>query len=127
MYVDFETFSASAFGGMTADEYARYAPLADLAIDHHTLGRVGACYGIGHALPASVTTAYCALVAATPPALEDAAGGRQLTSYSNGVDSYGFAAATVAEDLAQRTAWVVDMLPVEWISAAVCYEGGCHA
>ena len=127
MYVDFETFSNSAFGGMTADEYARVAPLADLAIDHHTLGRVGSCLSLGHDLPASVTTAYCALAAALPSAVGDAGAGRQLTSYSDGVDSYGFATSTVAEDLAQRTAWVVDMLPVEWISAAVRYEGGCHA
>ena len=120
MYVDYETFANSAFGGLTA-------ALADLAIDHHTLGRVGACALQGHDLPASVTTAYCALIASLPCAIEDAGAGRQLTSYSDGVDSYGFAASTVAEDLAQRTAWVVDMLPVEWISAAVRYEGGCHA
>lgn len=127
MYVDYATFEKSAFGGMTAEDFERFAPLADLAIDHHTLGRVGRCHDDGCTLPASVVTAWCALAASLPSAVEESAGGQALTSYSNGVDTYGFAAQTAGEALASRTAWVVDMLPVEWVSAVVMFKGGCHA
>ena len=129
MYVDFDTYSASAFGGMTADEYEKAAPLADLLIDHYTLGRVGRCFEQGHDLPASVETAYCAIAAAVPAAVEESttAGGK-LTSFSNGVNSYGFSAdGNVLNALTERTEWVLSALPVQWVSAAVCYEGGCHA
>lgn len=129
MYVDFDDFSASAFGGMTADEFNRAAPLADLMIDHYTLGRVGRCVGEGHALPQPVVTAWCAIAAAVPAAVAEASqtGGR-LTSFSNGVDSFGFAAEGDAlTALTERTGWVVEALPVEWISAAVSYAGGCRA
>lgn len=129
MYVDYETFANSAFGGMTADEYEKAAPLADLLIDHYTLGRVGRCFEQGHDLPASVETAYCAIAAAVPAAVEESATtGGKLTSFSNGVNSYGFSAdGNVLNALTERTEWVLSALPVEWVSAAVCYEGGCHA
>ena len=128
MYVDFDTFANSAFGGMTADEYEKAAPLADLLIDHYTLGRVGRCFEQGHDLPASVETAYCAIAAAVPAAVEESTTtGGKLTSFSNGVNSYGFSAdGNVLNALTERTEWVLSALPVEWVSAAVCYEGGCH-
>ena len=129
MYVTFEQFAKTPFAGMTADEYARAAQLADMLVDHWTLGRVGACRALGHELPAAVVTAYAAVAAAVPPALEEssAAGGR-LVSYSDGVDSYGFAAAADAMSAVwERAGWAVEALPVEWLSAAVSYGGGCDA
>lgn len=128
MYVEFEQFDNSAFGGMTAAEFEASAPLADLLIDHYTLGRVGRCHEQGHALPPSVVTAWCAIAAAVPAAVaESSQEGGKLTSFSNGVNSYGFADSDALTALTERTEWVVQALPVEWVSAAVHYEGGCHA
>lgn len=129
MYVEFEQFDNSAFGGMTAADFEASAPLADMLIDHYTMGRVGRCVGEGHPLPQPVVTAWCAIAAAVPAAVAEASqtGGR-LTSFSNGVDTFGFAAEGDAlTALTERTGWVVDALPVEWVSAAVSYAGGCRA
>lgn len=127
MYVDYDTFDAMALAVLSEGEYARLAPLADAIIDHWTLERVGRAVRNEEELPAPVVSLYCAIVEALPPIIEGSKPGKGglVTSFSNGIDSYSFdVSATAADQLWRSLGWMVDLLPVEWVSAAVAYEGG---
>lgn len=127
MYVSFEKFAESGISELSADEYAKLAPMADLVIDHWTLDRVGAAVRGGEELPPSVTAIYCAIIEALPNILSNSKPGKGglVTSFSNGIDSYSFdVTSTVEEQLESSLGWMVDLLPVEWISACVTFEGG---
>lgn len=127
MYVPYDVFTEHGMADLTEDEYKRLAPMADLVIDHWTLERVGRAVSNGEELPAPVVALYCAIVEALPPIIEGEkpSKGGLVTSFSNGIDSYSFdVSETVEQQLQRSVGWMADLLPVEWISAAVAYEGG---
>lgn len=127
MYVDFETFDKTGMADIGEEEYARLAPMADLVIDHWTLDRVGNAHRRGEELPSCVVALYCAIVEALPVVIEGSkpSKGGLVTSFSNGIDSYSFdVSETVDQQLWRSLGWMADLLPVEWISAAVAYDGG---
>lgn len=127
MYVDYSTFSEHALAELTEDEYARLAPLADAVIDDWTLGRVGRAVNAGEELPDVVVTLYCAIVEALPPIIEGSKPGTGglVTSFSNGIDSFSFDTSETAGDQLRRSlGWMLELLPVEWMSGVVSFEGG---
>lgn len=126
MYVSYEKFESLTLGETTEEEFARLAPMADVVIDHWTLGRVGREASKGASLPDSVAVVYAAIVEALPAALESSkAGGGLVSSFSNGVDSYSFdVSETVEQQLSRTVGWMARLLPVEWSSGVVSYEGG---
>ena len=127
MYVPYNVFTEHGMADLSEDEYKRLAPMADLVIDHWTLERVWRAVRNGESLPDSVVTLYCAIVEALPPVLEGAkpSKGGLVTSFSNGIDSYSFdVSETVEQQLRRSVGWMADLLPIEWVSAAVAYEGG---
>lgn len=126
MYFSYDDFTSVTLGGIDEPTYERLAPMADLVIDHWTLGRVGKAYEAYDELPASVLTLYAAIVEALPGAMSDSkASGGLVTSFSNGVDSYSFdVSETVQTRLRRQLGWMLGLLPVEWCSAVVPFEGG---
>lgn len=126
MHVSYEKFKSVTLGDMTEDEFARLAPMADVVIDHWTLGRVGREVSKGASLPDSVVIVYAAVVEALPAVLDGSkAGGGLVSSFSNGVDSYSFdVSETVEQQLSRTVGWMAHLLPVEWSSGVVSYEGG---
>lgn len=126
MYVSWETYKASAFAseGVSEPDYPRLASLAEAVIDDWTLWRVGEAYATGEALPECIVNLYAAIVSNIPQLVEDAKSGAVseplLTSFSNGVDSFGFEAEQgVSERLRSGLQWMVDALPIEWQSSCV--------
>lgn len=113
---------------MTEEEYTRVAPVADLVVDHWTLGRVGRAVGKGEELPQAVAALYCAVADAVPDAVEQsrkAGKGGLVTSFSNGVDSFSFdASVTASKRLYESVGWMLALLPVEWCSGIPSFEGG---
>lgn len=136
MYVSWDEFSKMTLGNtdpekghpdFTEETYERLAPLADMVIDYWTLDRVGKASKNGEELPESVVTLYCAIIEALPPIIEGSKPGKGglVTSFSNGIDSYTFDTdKTMLEQLRGSIGWMVELLPVEWISACVSFEGG---
>lgn len=128
MYVDFETFRLFGAAEMSAEEYGELAPMADLVIDHWTLDRVGKAVRNGEALPAEVVSLYCAIVSQLPAVIEQAkaaSGGDKVQSFSNGVDSFTFdLSVNTLSRLRDSVGWMVALLPVEWSSGVVVFEGG---
>lgn len=127
MYVPFETYRELALSELTEAEYAKVAPMADAIIDHWTLERVGRAVRDGEELPDIVITLYCKIVDAVPDMLDGTKVGKGglVSSFSNGIDSYTFdVSETMDEQLHRRFGWMIDLLPVEWISACVSFEGG---
>lgn len=122
MYVDYATYSKSPFGGKVAeDDYASYSALADSVIDSWTFGRVGEEVAGGGELPQQVTSLYSAIVSGIPALVDESAGvgGSALTSFSNGVDSYGFdVTIQVADRLWSSLRWLYDALPLRYVSSA---------
>lgn len=133
MYVPFDEFKritlldASDGGEFTEDVYERVAPMADLIIDHWTLGRVGRAVKNGEDLPSSVKTLYVKIVESIPAIMDNTKIGKGglVSSFSNGIDSYTFDVTTgMMEQLQQSIGWMLNLLPVEWISECVSFEGG---
>lgn len=120
-YMSYEEYEAiPGLVRLDAEEFERRAPYADLIIDDWTLERVGRAVSEGKALPRPVRLVYCQIV----DNLDEMIGaeGERVASFSNGQDSYTF-------DLSENKAnavWhhALQLLPVEWISANVCYRGG---
>lgn len=123
MYVNYSDFTEYAIGSVEYETFARVAPLADAVLDHWTLGRAGAAISAEEELPPVVVALWCAIAEALPSVMEEATGkGGRVSSFSNGVDSFTFAA--VDDALAERVGWMLQMLPVEWLSGVVRFEGG---
>lgn len=120
-YMDYQEFARGDV--MDEAEYTRNAPYADAIIDNWTLNRVGEAVSDGVELPDVVKAVYTAIVENVDVL---SGSGEVVSSFSNGVDSYTFdtSAGTQAE---QVKAAAIEMLPVEWCSAAVDYKGGNHA
>lgn len=124
MYVTYDDFASVTVSDMGPEDYGRFSAVADAVIDDWTLNRVGRAVSKGEALPRPVVVVYCAIVEALPEAMAESKGGARLSAFSNGVDSFTFAEESVSKRLADSVGWMFDLLPVEWRSAAVCFEGG---
>lgn len=128
MYVPFDIYEQSAMSDLTEDQYRRVAPVADSVIDHWTLDRVGRAVGNGEALPDAVVALYCAIVDVLPDVISQsrkAGKGGLITSFSNGVDSFSFdPSSQIAKRLHDSVGWMLDLLPVEWSSGVVSFDGG---
>lgn len=132
MYVPYETYKETVFGDVIGeDEYQAYASLADTLIDSWTYGRVGQAIEDGEELPNEIVQLYSAIMS-NAKALKSSSESTEaaLSSFSNGVDSYGFdTTKTVSERLYASLAWMIDALPVRWISSVVpqpkgrCWHG----
>lgn len=128
MFVDYEDYKdLSLFCSVTEDDYERMSPIADLIVDHWTLGRIGRASARGEELPDGVKALYGAVIEALPTALAESRGGERVKSFSNGVDSFTFELSTVSKRLEDQLGWLLDMMPVEWVSECVAYEGGPDA
>lgn len=127
MYVSYDAFSELSGSDMSEQDYMRLAPLADLIIDDWTLERVGRAVRNGEALPDSVVSVYIAIVGNLPAMLANskAQEGGVVSSFSNGIDSYSFDVdSKVGDELQRSIGWMLDLLPVEWSSRCVSFEGG---
>lgn len=128
MYVEWDTYESIALGsGITEEQYVRLAPMADLVIDDWTLERVGRASRNGEQLPESVVLLYCSIIEQLPALMENSKvqSGGLVSSFSNGIDSYSFdVTATMKDELRRSLGWQLHLLPVEWISACVSFEGG---
>ena len=121
-YVDKTDYEAVSGHTMDEAEYARKSAYADAYIDSITLDRVGKAVANGEELPQQVKLVYTLIVDDIDAVT---ATGDRVSSFSNGEDSYSF---DMSEDSAARIyATASALLPVEWISACVAYEGGNHA
>lgn len=128
MFVDYEDYKElSNTVALSEDDYERIAPIADLVVDHWTLGRTARASANGEELPSAVKAVYTAVVNVVPSVLEESKGGERVTSFSNGVDTFSFASEPLSARLWSQLGWMAELLPVEWISACVGYEGGADA
>lgn len=112
---------------LTEAEYEELAPLADAIIDDWTLGRVGRAVKNDEELPDTVKTLYKAIIQSLPNLManSEVSKGSKVSSFSNGVDSFSFDTESGAsEQLKSSLGWILETLPVEWISACVSFEGG---
>ena len=78
-------------------------------------------------LPDAVKVLYGAIIEALPAVLGGVRGGERVASFSNGVDSFTFDLASIDAQLDGQLGWLLDMLPVEWMSECAAYEGGADA
>ena len=114
MYVDFDTYSGTVFGGkVTEGEYPAYSSLADELIDAWTNGAVGR----SDELPESVVNLYSAIVSNVGSLVDSTGTEAALTSFSNGVDSYGFDTSTDStERLRMSLSWLIEAIPLEYVT-----------
>lgn len=129
MYLTYRAFQEATVSDMTESDYARAAAVADAVIDNWTLGRIGRAYEAGEELPDAAVVLYCAIVESVPAVLEGSKVGKGglVSSFSNGVDSFSFDTSSTAEQrLRTQLGWMLDLLPVEWMSGVASYEGGWH-
>lgn len=129
MYVGFDIYRKFYPNSeVTEADYMRLSSLADTVIDDWTLERVGRAVKNDEELPYSVVNLYCAIVDAMPAMLnQTTVEGDAVTSFSNGIDSYGFdTSKTLSDKLMSSLGWILDIMPVEWISRVVSYKGGNH-
>ena len=134
MYIPFETFAELTLGdvtdpeqGITEEQYTKVAPMADAIIDHWTLDRVGKAVRNGEELPDVIVNIYVKIIESLPDIMDGTKIGKGglVSSFSNGIDSYSFDVTETMEDqLKRRFGWMLDILPVEWGSACVPFEGG---
>lgn len=132
MYVPYEIYKETVFGDAVSEEqYPAYASLADTLIDSWTYGRVGLAVEDGEELPNEIVQLYSAIMSNAQSLKESSESTEAaLSSFSNGVDSYGFDTdKTVSERLESSLAWMIEALPVKWTSAVVnrpnrrCWHG----
>lgn len=134
MYIPFETFKEWTLGdttdptqGITEDQYIKIAPMADAIIDHWTLDRVGKAVRNDEELPEIIVNIYVKIIEALPDILDGTKIGKGglVSSFSNGIDSYSFdVTETMEERMFKQFGWMLNLLPVEWGSACVPFEGG---
>lgn len=134
MYVSWDTFKSATLvdtedpkKGITEEQYTRLAPMADAIINNWTLDRVGRAVKNGEELPDSVVTLYVAIVESLPGIMSNTKIGKGglVSSFSNGIDSYSFDVTVgINEQLHNSIGWMIELLPIEWISACVNFEGG---
>lgn len=127
-YLTFEQYQSMG-GTMAEDDFAKAEPRAELLLDNWTLNRLR-CGCIRSEWAKPVRVAMAALVDMVPgieKARSSKAEGTEVTSFSNGVNSFGFgggSSSTFAATSAEASAYVsvAAMLPVELVSACVDYN-----
>lgn len=119
MYVEYIEYQRFSHNPVVENDYVKSAPYADAFIDNWTLERVGKAVRNGEELPDSVKMTYAKIID-TLDTLTDTDG--QVTSFSNGVDNYTFDTSTPQANMIHDLC--IYLLPVEWCSACVSYEGG---
>ena len=129
MYIDFDTFESMTLGDgdIPEDVYSKVAPMADAIIDHWTLGRVGRAVANGEELPEAVKLVYVKIIESVPDILDGTKVGKGglVSSFSNGIDSYSFdVSESMEQQMLNRFGWMLELLPVEWSSECVRFEGG---
>ena len=127
MYVSYDDYSKLSPNPMGEGEYTRVAPIADAVIDDWTLQRVGKAVKNGEKLPEIVVTVYSTLCDSVPGLMSGSTvdGGGVLSSFSNGIDSYGFdTTSSTAKTLQNSLGWLIELLPIEWCSVCVSFDGG---
>lgn len=119
MYVPYLEYQRFTHDPVVENVYNVSAPYADAFIDNMTLDRVGKAVRCGDELPDVVKMVYATIIDSMGDIRET--GGR-VSSFSNDVDTYTFDTSTpIGQNLMNFCAKI---LPVEWISANVDYEGG---
>lgn len=122
-YIDYQSY-VSLGGQLAEGDFDAALPWAESWLDALTLGRLRA--GVPEAWSREVSLAMVALVDATPTARAEQAG-QVVTSFSNGQNSFSFAAsaaeAGMSPTLASVAAYVLRLLPVELVSACAAYNG----
>ena len=111
----------------TEEQYMRLAPMADAIIDDWTLGRVGDAAKRDEELPDPVVTLYVAIIENLPAVMQNSKVGKGglVSSFSNGIDSFSFDVSVSIDDQLQKSlGWMLNLLPVEWMSGCVAFEGG---
>lgn len=119
MYVEYLEYQRFTHNPVVEVDYERIAPYADAYIDNWTLDRVGKAVKNGEELPDVVKMVYSRIIDSVED-INNADG--QVSSFSNGVDSYSFDTSKTMEQRVYNLC--MNLLPVEWISACVDYEGG---
>jgi hypothetical protein len=107
MYLDYVTYQGLTLDAMSEQEFDYYEPDAETYLDNWTQNRVRSL----ETIPASVQRVMARLVDGIK-----VMDGEQVTSYSNGVDSWAFARE---DDIAKLYSMAVRILPVELVSACV--------
>lgn len=107
MYLDYSTYQTLTLTAMTEHEFDFYEPDAETYLDQWTQNRVRSL----ETIPASVQRVMARLVDGIKNM-----DGEQVTSYSNGVDSWAFAKQ---DELKKLYSMAVVILPVELVSACV--------
>lgn len=129
MYVPYDIFKSITLGDNEIPEevYEKVAPMADAIIDNWTLDRVGKAVRNGEELPDIVNLIYTKIIESLPDIMDGTKIGKGglVSSFSNGIDSYSFEVSeTMSDTMLNRFGWMLDLLPVEWCSACVPFEGG---
>ena len=129
MYVSYDIFKGLTLGDGDIPEevYQKVAPMADAIIDHWTLDRVGKAVRNGEELPDIVNLIYVKIVESLPDIMDGTKIGKGglVSSFSNGIDSYSFDVSETMEDrMLKQFGWMLELLPVEWGSVCVPFEGG---
>ena len=114
---------------MSEDEFSSVEPYAESILDGMTLNRIKSGDS-EKGDPSAVTRAMVVLVDYVPQireAFKSHASGSEVSSFSNGVDSFSFASGTSTgawrnEAMAAALAEVTLLLPIELISADVSYN-----
>ena len=130
MYLSYKDFQKLGNPSMSEQEYRSACAIADAVIDDWTLGRVGRAYEADEEIPDMVLRLYAAIVESVPAMTESSKveKGEPVSSFSNGVDTFTFSASEPMDQRLRRSVgWMLDLLPVEWVSGVASYEGGSHA
>lgn len=130
MYLSFKEYQKLGNPVMSEQEYQNAAPIADAVIDDWTLGRVGRAYEADEEIPDAVLRVYRAIIESVPAMIESSKveKGEPVSSFSNGVDTFTFGASEpMGQRLRRSVGWMLDLLPVEWVSGVASYRGGNDA
>lgn len=129
MYLTYEEYTAMG-GTADADTFDRLEPEAELLLDVWTLNRLHVPEAIPDGIPSSVKVAMRRLVDYVPSIEEGykrKANGEEVSSFSNGVNSFSFAtsdASAGSGNTALDAAYdqITGMLPIELVSTCVSYN-----
>ena len=133
MYLDYDAYRGM-WGTIPEETYGDYESEAEMMLDHWTLGRLHSeqvvsdlksqgLYGsVGYAMKAIIDR-----LDSIHKARQSLADGTVVTSFSNGVDSFGFGGDSSASSVtaAERECMerVMELLPVDLASACVGFNG----
>lgn len=119
MYLDFETYRDMG-GKLDAERFAEAEPFAEDIINMWTLGRMRD--GISWDRWRPEVNRCMLLLVDSAEAIREGDSGRDLTSYSNGQDSFGFEAGQGNAAMEAARQACLRILPVQLVSACVGYN-----